>query len=592
MRRAIAPLLLALLPAACLEVKDQAPPMCRVDSDCNTGAGEICDEGVCWGNPPAGMFAAVVSPPSERPDLVSREVLMLPIADNGWMDDIHLDTAVALKGRLQAVCGTACDGRTLSATMTVTRPSIFNGGPGVREKVTVDDGTFDLLLPVTRDGDDPYTVTVVPGDRDTSGSGQSLAQLVPPLQVRIPVGKSITSSVLEVTAVGAPRIQGNVVHGVPGNYVGLAGYRVVALGRWAADQPMTEVSTVDFTSIDGYFSILLSRGLVGFVEIVARPTGSTLRPELHLGSVPADKDASGKLLALPSVSTGDEIPVSLLVDYKRDNGEIAPVGGARVMLTSSSGELSTTSARFSTEGITGDDGVVHLRLLDLLQLRSGYRLSIIPPPGSTASALFEKPYVWGATQQRLGTRIAITGTVLGADGQPMKDVSVTARPSVRFLWSLEPGPQEFLGAIPTATMVTKENGVFVLFVDHALSNTTGQATTVWGHYDLTFEPTLKARAPSWSQNDLELPRDDTQATAALGEVRLPDAAYVRGAVFDDANARVEGAEVRLFLVQTDEGVCQDTRFEPVSCPIPPLLMGRAASEKDGLARLILPRVPR
>jgi protocatechuate 3,4-dioxygenase beta subunit len=588
--RAIASALPALLAAACLEVKSKDPPMCKTTADCDDG--EVCDENVCWGNPPAGMFAAVVSAPSERADLVSREVLMLPITSDGWIDDIHLDTAVAFKGRLQPLCST-CDGRTLSATLTVTRPSVFTGGPGFRDVVNVDDGTFELLVPAS--GDVPYTITVVPADRDLPGTGGSLAQAVPPLQVQRSISMNVTGTVLELGAAGLalPKINGYVVNNAG---AGLAGYRVVALGRWAPDQPPTEVSTVDFTGSDGKYALTLSGGLTGMVEIVARPFGTLLRPELHVVNVPVPKATDPvptKVLTLPSATTGTEIAADLLVDHKDTGGEIAPVGGARVRIAGSYTDLNNgTITRFSAEGTTTDGGVVHLKLLDLPQLpqlAQSYKLSILPPPGSNASALFEKAYTQGLTEQRLGTRIAITGVVLGIDGLPVEDVSVTARPSVRFLWSLEPGPQAFLGEIPTATTVTPNTGEFVLFVDHALANSTGQATTVWGHYDLTFEPTMKARAPSWTRADVELPRDDAQTTVALGGINLPDPAYVRGYVFDDENARVAGAEVKLYQVQTNPTLCQETRFEPLSCPIPPVLLGRAASDKDGVARLTLPR---
>jgi len=66
---------------------------------------------------------------------------------------------------------------------------------------------------------------------------------------------------------------------------------------------------------------------------------------------------------------------------------------------------------------------------------------------------------------------------------------------------------------------------------------------------------------------------------------------VRGMVFDDENARLEDAVVKLYKVQTDFSLCQDTRFEPLSCPIPPVLLGRATSDEHGVTRLTLPRLP-
>ena len=73
MKRAV--LLLTLL-AGCLDVPSGPDVECSTTSDCDSASGEICDEGVCWGNPPQGMYAVVISPPSSRKDLVPRELTM------------------------------------------------------------------------------------------------------------------------------------------------------------------------------------------------------------------------------------------------------------------------------------------------------------------------------------------------------------------------------------------------------------------------------------------------------------------------------------------------------------------------------------
>jgi hypothetical protein len=578
--------ILALLPAACIELSDREPPMCKQTADCDTG--EICEENVCWGNPPAGAIAAVISPPSERPDLVSREVPVLPISGEGWLDDMHLDTAVTFKGRLQALCALPCDGRVLGAKIEIARPSLFPGGPGFRKVITVEDDSFEVKVPATREGDPPYTIIVTPAGRDAPGSGTSgVAQHVPPLQIVSKIEKDISSGVLGLGGLSLTRITGTLAS-PGGTYVG--NYRVVAMGRWAVDQAPTEVSSVDFTGADGLFEIKLSRELVGSVELVARPFGLPLRPELHLGGLSVQSDTLDKRLTLPGTMPS-ELPVAVVVDHKETNGEIARVGGARVIIAASSTDGGGVTTRFSAEGITGDDGVAHLKLIDTPALLTGYRMSIIPPAGSKAAALFDKPYqVQGTIQQRLGTRLALAGTVHDVSGAALEGVSITARPAVRFLWSLGPTAQTFLGEIPAPTVTSSNIGEFVVFVDHALPDGTGNpGSTVWGSYDLSFEPTVKSRMPMWTKTDFELPRDDTQSTTALNAIFLPDAAYVRGVIFDDENARVEGAVVQLYRVQTDSTLCMETRFEPLSCPIPPLLLGRGISDDDGVARLTLPR---
>ena len=574
------------LQTACLEIADREPPMCKTTADCDSG--EICEENVCWGNPPAGAIAAVISPPSERTDLVSREVVVLPISGEGWIDDTHLDTAVAFKGRMQALCDLQCDGRMLGGKIEVMRPSLFPGGPGFRKVITVEDETFELKVPATLPGDPPYTITVTPAGREAPGTGTStIPQQVPPLQVVREIKTDVSGEVLALGGLTLPKITGTLVS-AGGAF--LANYRVVAMGRWADDQAPTEVSSVDFTGNDGQFEIKLSRNLVGNVELVARPFGLPPRSALHLGGLSGQRDTLGRVLTLPGAAQG-EIPVDVIVDHKETNGEIARVGGARVIIAASSTDGGGVTTRFLAEGITSDDGIARLKLVNNPALLDGYRMSIIPPAGSQAAALFDKPYqVQAATQQRLGTRIAITGYVHDIGDEPVEGVSVTARPAVRFQWSLEPTAQTFLGEIPAPTVTTSNKGEFVVFVDHALPDGSGApGATVWGSYDLTFEPTMKSRMPIWTKTGFELPRDDAQSAAALGTIHLPDAAYVRGVIFDGENARVEGADVKLYRVQDDSSLCMETRFEPMSCPIPPLLLGRASSDEDGVARLTLPR---
>lgn len=588
MRRLAAPL--AVLAAGCLEVPPVEPPMCKVTADCD--AGEICDDGVCWGNPP-GMLAAVVSPPSARTDLVSREIPLLMIDQDGWIEDIRFETPVTFKGRLLPQCEApfSCDGRPIRATVTVTRPPAFSGGPGFRGLATVENGEFELDLPPSRPGDPPFTVSVLPADREAPGTGMSLARVIPPLQTAMEIPASVTGHVFPIGGLNLPDVTGTVktLSGAP-----LPNYRVVALGRWTPDQPLTEVSTVAFTNAEGEYALKLSRNLSGSVEIVARPFNAQVAPELRLAGVDGDRDSSNNALTLPTATPGTARTVRITVTHTEAGGGVAPVAGARVIVRGRATiEEGVSSMGFSAEGHTDEAGRVALQLLDTLPLQSSYRLSIIPPPSSKAAALHGKAFALMDTTQRLETRIAITGSVFGADGRPVKGVSVSARPSLRFLWSLDPAAQELLAEIPAPAAVTADTGEFVLFVDHSLPSTGGQATTVWGHYDLTFEPpATTTRVPSWTMGEVELPRDDTQTVRALGAVELPDAAFVRGFVLDDESARVEDAEVTLYRARTDTGLCDEVRFEPAGgCTIPALIMGRATSGDDGLVRLTLPRLP-
>ncbi len=159
---------------------------------------------------------------------------------------------------------------------------------------------------------------------------------------------------------------------------------------------------------------------------------------------------------------------------------------------------------------------------------------------------------------------------------------MTARPSLRFAWSLEDLPQAFLAAIPAATALTPATGEFVLFVDRTVGD-------VWGHYDLVFEPSATTRAPAFVLPEVEIPRDDRDEIELEDTVRLPDAAFVRGVVTDPDGEQVEAAELKVFRISTSLTLCGQVKNAPTSCPIPAQLLGRGGSDGDGVVRLALPR---
>jgi len=182
----------------------------------------------------------------------------------------------------------------------------------------------------------------------------------------------------------------------------------------------------------------------------------------------------------------------------------------------------------------------------------------------------------------LPNRIALRGIARDANGDPLGQASVTARPSLRFQWSLPEGQQAFLTAIPAATTVTPDTGEFVVFVDPLVAE-------VWGHYDLTFEPSSTSRSPTFVQADLEIPRDSTLKILSMPDIVLPDAAFVHGRITDPFGNTIEGGELKLFRVQPSTALCEQVPHAPASCPIPATLLGRGAADDDGVVELRLPR---
>ena len=94
--------LLLVFAAGCLNVPSKERPACKVDSDCN-GAGEVCQQNMCWGDPPMGTFAATLGPPSASTDVVQTEIPALTIPSDGWLGDVVLEAPVTLSGRVDSL---------------------------------------------------------------------------------------------------------------------------------------------------------------------------------------------------------------------------------------------------------------------------------------------------------------------------------------------------------------------------------------------------------------------------------------------------------------------------------------------------------
>lgn len=588
------PILLLVPPflalGGCLDVPSGPAPECTTASDCDSANGEVCDEGTCYGNPPQGMYALVISPPAERKDLVPRELVMPAIADDGWIADLALEKPSVFSGRVEAICNAPnpCDRGSVGATITITRPSAFKGGPGFKVIADAESGpdtngpAFEIALPKTSVSDAPYVVTVIPtgrGDEPQSGS-PSAAELYPPMRFALDAKNNSYTRTIMLGGATLPTIDGSVVGALGG---GLSHYRVVAMGHWEASSPPTEVSSVDYTGSDGKFHIVLAENLVGNVELVARPAASApAAPTLHQLEISSTTSSVRTLIQPAELGNVKSYPFPIRgVD---GSGSINGVRGARVAVRATLGAATggQTLATFSTEGTADDNGNVSLMLLDGSGITQQYRIDVVPPASSNMGVVFDAPLALVPAPLLLPTRIAIRGEVADFLGNPLKDVSVTARPSLRFTWSFPDGPQAFVSAIPAATTLTPETGEFALWVDPTIA-------TLWGHYDLAFEPASKARAPSWVQSDIEIPRDTTLTTVSVDQIRLPDAAAIRGLVIDPDGIEVEGAEVKIFRLSNSLALCTQVLNPPSSCPIPASLQGRGDSDTAGIVRLTLPR---
>lgn len=581
-------LLLLALPA-CLSVPDEEKPMCAVTEDCDHANGEICDDGICWGNPPDGMFSAIVSPPASRTTtLASQELTTIVINDDGWIDQLQLEKPLEYVARLTCQAPLACDDTMLAATITITRPSTFPGGPGFRSVVKTTNGdAFKILVP-PNDGyaATTYTVTIVPEGRDAMGSSTTPAQLLPPLRTQLTIDANATGKVIELGGANLPTISGTIRDdaGQP-----QSNYRVVAIGKWEHASAPSEVSTVDFTGSDGTFSIQLSGGLTPRIELVARPVGTTnggtVRPTLRYAAEVAQSGVQGLSLQWPP-AVGGAMNVAIPVQEVSSNGPVKPLRGARVIV-SAAAPIGNGKATFVAEATTDGDGIARLAVLDGAAFSNSYRISVVPPASSTSSVLHDQPFSYmGPIPPRvLKTRVPIRGFVqIGGNG--VKDMAITARPALRFLWSVDPDRQAFLAAIPPSTTTTPESGEFVVWVDPEIAN-------VPAYYDLVLEAGTDSRAPNLVIPGVRAPDAGTkEGDFATHIYDLPSPAYVRSRVVDDKGNALEGADLKLFKVEDFSNLCGEVAYPPMSCATASTLatlMGRGSADGDGEVRLTLPR---
>lgn len=576
----------AVVLAACLDVPEGLPPMCHTSDDCNRSRGQVCEEGVCWGDPPPGAYAAVVSPPSSRPDLMSRELPQLVIPDFGWMGDLALETPVLLSGKLVAFCPPpmVCDPTPLAGTVTVTRSSQFHGGPGFRAVSNVAAGAaFAIPVRRTKEGDDEYTVTILP-DSVLPASGPSAAQLVPPRRLHVAVADSAPAQDIELGGPDLPTISGRLVDSAGR---GLGSYRVVALGHWDPTEPAIEVSTFDVTDATGAYAITLSDELVDSVELVARPIAARsgdpapVAATIRVANVDANV-SSVRNVALPADLGGPTLLV-LKIQGQDPGGSTIDVAGAQVSVTGAStptGSLTTFTR--SDVAVSDRNGQVALRLLDGAALAGAYRVSVTPPAGSSFAVMFDQKVALGSPPPlRLASRIKLHGFLVDGDDKPVPSTAVTVRPSLRFLWALDPAVQPFVAAIPAATDVTKDTGEFVLSVDPNIAD-------IWGSYDVLFEPPTGSRTPSFLK-EVMIDRFTMPLDADLEMYRVPGPAFVHGRITGPDGKSVDGAELKVYLVSTLLTLCTQVQHAPASCPIPAELQARSTSDDEGTVRLVMPR---
>lgn len=584
--KAIAATLVAALSAllggaACIDVPDEREPQCKKTSDCEQEAGEVCEDGVCWGDPPAFEMAAIIGPPGDAKDLVPAEMSPLSILPSGLLPQLALGSPVTFRGQVVRDCPMGmpdCPTVAVAATITITRPSSFSGGPGFSlSQQTSPDGNVVLYLPQTRATDPDYLVTISPADRGAvrttlfSADAEELA----PRRMKLRALRD-TTFVFRLPTVTSHLVTGRVVDGAG---IGLANYRVVARGAWESNEPASEVSTVAVTAADGSYQLQLSDELSGKVVVRAEPP-ATRKGTATLEVANVDPEAAVPVeLRLPLAERAP-VPLSITVKGRDSGGQLGPADGISVRLRYElvDGTGNQTS-RYDVEGTTNSSGVVTLTTVPgVAGIDWSYRLSMLPPADSRLGAVYDAPLVvgaGGAPVVEMPSRVSITGVLL--DGtRAMKGVTLSARPSRTFLQSLDMGKRTFVGEIAATTATTSKTGEFVVWADQQIAG-------VPARYSITLQPPDGELVPSWTHaEEIVIPADAGLTTVNVGTLYAVDSANVHGTITNPGGRPV--AKARVLIYKVDTSCLSD-------CAGTAQLIGRGVSDDDGEVRIALPKDP-
>jgi hypothetical protein len=569
---------LAIASTACLGVPGDAPTQsCEGSSDC--GAGGVCIEQLCYSDPASGGYGVSVTPPSERPELGTEEVALAEI-NEGWLPNLTVKRATVISGRVETGCEqqqAPCP--SVAARLSFSRPSRISGGlPIVVQETSVagltSGSSFSARVPRTADGNEQYSVVVTPsGDLERSA---------PPLRMSISANADVEDVLLRLATANV--LSGHVRRGADG----VAGMRVIALGRWGVDMPPQRVSSLGFTDDGGAFTLAISPGVIGDLELVATPPDDTVGPTLHR-TVSLGDDPAPVVLSMP---TTVQVAATLQVRSVDSTGQPLAVAGAKVSARVHSIRYSPlpslgATADYEVSGLTDDGGVVTLPVLTVNDGTSAgvvYELRVVPPIaqpwiaagfGIERTALFSSA---GATTLEwspvdLGLRHALTGVIVDAEQVPVPGVVIRAAPASSLVAQLSDTERVQLAEVPATSATSNADGSFLLWTDP------GERSLV-GNVDLSFEPGAGSRLPMWVVRDLPSVGSD------LGTITGPRAVYARmevSALTSGEAEKLPGAAVRIYelpsLIVPD---CSDH-----GCTIPPLLVAAGIADDLGVVSLIL-----
>ena len=618
---------LAMAFAATGCVSDPSPqgeaPMCEVSSDCLSG--EVCDEGVCYGNPPVGELAGVLVPSGESSLLVQTDIPNLSITDDGYIEGLTLATPVRLEGKVTLVCsqitselGLDCGSDApIDASIRVERAPAFPGGPRFSQTfvASADAGegvpSFSFNLPPTLPDADgttrKYQVTVTPLEPEDT-SGPSAAEVAPP-RIEIDFAADVDQAI--EWKLGEPDatkwISGCVVSATQ------------TVPSYAKDMPVAAfapdpstgvpvlVSSRGRTDNAGCYSLRVPSNLAT-VNLRFEPDGDGPAPTIEVideaidgelaiadscfGGSPSESVCIKDLLG-PTLSTPLEVTVPITA--QASEGGAAPVAGATVRMlavlalppdsdepsrnnrVSASIDIRTTSSANNSPGQLG-------QATTLAPIGLTYSMSVVPANESKFAARIAevREIVAGGVQEpiHLGRRVSVSGTILAIDGSPVEGATVVASPSSVFKFGQSETVRAVLDSLNTSA-TTRADGTFFFWLDGRL-NLSGESLGDEIEYDLAINPSFRAGPPT-RLTSVRAGDDGID----LGSVVLPTPARARGQIVDDLGAPAPGVGLHIWR-PTIEDPCAAFSIPEGNCPTAAARLGVWVADDDAMVRIVLP----
>jgi len=607
----IAVAFLAVLATGCLDeppIVDPEATQCSVDTDCDVVNGEVCDKGICWGNPDNDLqFAALLVPPSGRDDIVPTEILSLDVASDGTISNLVFGDYVTLAGRVILACQDdsvpdLCDDSvSTSAKLFIHRKSRVLGGPrytrtvDVAPSITSGNAAFSIRLPRLQEGDDPYEITILPGDTTPDVGSVTPAMLAPPLKVTV---DGLQNELGVEWRLGDPEehvlVAGRVLDAVG---IGVSGLQVSAQGRWQLLSAMVDASSLATTDTDGIFTLYVPKDMQPLFDIVVKPEPGTFKPTLRATNIAIiEPKTPGTIvfvedLRMPSHPT--PVVFKLPIAGLDGTGTEIPVPGANVRLETTLPAESGTTATYVFQAATDENGVAEVRLIPGGQTNRVYTTQVISPPASTLASEFDLDVAVGPSDGTtevldkvwLDHRIAVSGVVVNNDGIPIEGASVSAVVSNGLKLALSLADQTKVEGLQLPSVTTDVSGEFLLWLDPLLLD-------IAAGYDIEIVPPATSDAPHWSLNDVTFGTNANgyYENRELNNVTLPQASYARGAIVTSEGETIANAEVRLYQISTEYGICENAKLRGgMPCVPPARPRGVWQADEHGAVWLIMPR---